>query len=256
MMFLASLERFFQFFLQDMNVHCSEINNKIIAIMCERLTPMHDFARTLSASLGPLPTLAEAPPPSGMAINTVKQLQILAEILTTTALLGDKETIMQQVLRNFVSVITAAYDDSELEVSGLREQAAADLEYVLNTIRRLPISEKILEGCTQDMIALHLRKVSSIQAHKEAAAQLAAEIPAVDNEPLSEEQPVVEQQKQQQEGSLEENSPSRPPSLPSTPPEHVENVEEGEVEEADVLAAPEVADDEVVEAADVDIPLD
>ncbi|KAH7622162.1 putative Vacuolar protein sorting-associated protein 54, chloroplastic [Nannochloris sp. 'desiccata'] len=235
---------------QDMMMHCSEINNKVIAIMCERLTPMHDFARILSASLGPSTTLPESPPPSGMAISTIKQLQILAEILTTTALLDDKETIMQQVLRNFVSVITAAYDDSELEVAGLREQAAADLEYVLNTIRRLSVSEKILEGCTQDMIALHLRKVSSIQAHKEAAAQL-----AVDDEPADDDQPVIEQQ---QEESLEEKSPSPPPPLPSLP-EQVEVVQEKEVAEAeaDVVAASVVVEDERIEAAaDVEIPLD
>lgn len=236
-------------------VHCSEINNKIIAIMCERLTPMHDFARILSASLGPSPTLIEAPPPSGMAINTIKQLQIVAEILTTTALLGDKEIIMQQVLRNFVSVLTAAYDDSELEIAGLREQAAADLEYVLNTIRRLPISEKILEGCTQDMIALHLRKVSSIQAHKEAAAQLTADISVVvdDDEPVGEDQPVIEQQ----EELLEESSPLRSPSMVSPPPGHLENAEEREVAEAEVLETPAVVEDEGIEAAaDVEIPLE
>jgi vacuolar protein sorting-associated protein 54 len=234
----------------DMTVHCTEINNKIIAIMCERLTPMHEFARILTASLGPVATLTEAPPPSGMAINTIKQLQILADILTNTALVGDKETIMQQVLRNFVSVLTASYDDSEFEVAGLREQAAADLEYILNTIRRLPVDEKILQGCTQDMIALHLRKISSIQAHKEAAAKLAAS-------KVIEAEPVVGVEEEQQTQS----QASSPPSPTSSPPPEKTIVEEEEEELA--VAAPleeiplEIEDNEVEEpAADVEIPLD
>ena len=225
-------------------MHCSEINNKIIAIMCERITPMHDFARILSASLGPLSTLTEAPPPSGMAINTMKQLQILADILTTTALVDDKETIMQQVLRNFVSVLTAGYDDSELEVAGLREQAAADLEYVLNSIRRLPVAEQILEGCTQDMRALHLRKISSIKAHKEA--QLMAELNKIKD------QLVTEQQEQ-----ASENKPSPPPSPP--PQEQANEEDKEEEREAVSEAGPTpvaVVEDDVEPPADIEIPLD
>jgi hypothetical protein len=235
-----------------MTVHCSEINNKITAIMCERQTPMHDFARILSASLGPSKNLTEAPPPSGMAVNSIKQLQILAEILTTSALVEDKEHIMQQVLRNFVSVLTAAYDDSELEVAGLREQAAADLEYVLNTIRRLPVSEKIIQGCTQTMVALHLRKVSSIQAHKQAAVAAAAgsQLPAK-SKPVEDEQELVI--KHVPEQSLMESPLPAPP--PPPPQQEEEGAEEEVVKE---VAIPEVAkfDYEVEPAANIEVPLD
>lgn len=157
-------------------MHCSEINNKIITIMCERVTPMNDFVRILAASVGIGTAARDAPLPSGMAVNTMKQLQILCDILTTTALVEDKETIMQQVLRNFVSVLTASYDDTQLEAAGLQEQASSDLQYLLQTIHSLPLDEKILEGCTRDMTALHLRKVSGIEAHKQAQEAAAVEV--------------------------------------------------------------------------------
>ena len=155
-----------------MMVHCNEINNKIITIMCERFSPMNDFARLMAASIVSVPG-APAAAASGIAVNTMKQLQILADILTSTALMEDKEAIMLQVLRNSVSILTAAYDDGQLDAAGLQDQAAVDLEYLLRSIRSLPLAEHITEGCTHDMRALHLRKLSSNKAHKEAKAKLA-----------------------------------------------------------------------------------
>ena len=141
---------------------------------------MNDFTRILAASAGIGTAPHGPPPPSGMAVNTMKQLQILADILTTTALVEDKETIMQQVLRNFVSVLTAAYDDSQLEGAGLQDQAASDLQYLLQAIHNLPLDHKITEGGTHDMTALHLRKMSSIQARKQAQAAAAEEAAAAE----------------------------------------------------------------------------
>ena len=167
-----SFHQYFLFFwyVQDMIVHCSEINNKIITIMCERVAPMNNFARLLFSSITTPAAPTEAPPPpSGLALNTMKQVQILADILTSTALPEDRDTIMKQVLNNFVSVMTAAYDDDgDLNAAGLQEQSAVDLKYFLDSINNLPLTDELTEGCTHDMRALQLRKVTNIEAHRKA----------------------------------------------------------------------------------------
>ena len=166
----ALLSKEFDRTKQDMDTHCVEINNKIIFIMCERLVPSHDYVRLLTTSLGGGEGGHEGDvtsllAPSAMGVNTMKQLQILADILNASASMEDKEAIMTQVLKKFVGVMSVAYDDEQLSAGCLLEQAVADLEYVLNAINRLPLDEQTIEGCTQGMRALHLRKLSAVDAH-------------------------------------------------------------------------------------------
>lgn len=139
--------------LQDMSVHCDEICNKIIAIMCDRLVTT---TRDLIGLLAAMPSCEDCSvAPSSFMASTVKQLSILSDILGSTLSHEDSCKILVAVLQRFSAALTLAYSGGELVASGMDQQVVADLEFLVSRIETLRLDVEIIKDTVAPLKALH-----------------------------------------------------------------------------------------------------
>lgn len=144
-----------------MAVHCDEICNKIVTIMCDRLTTTtRDLIAMLSSAqsghiggqLSVHNTL-----PSAFAASTAKQLRILADILMSTSSEKDIRKILGTVLVRFTAALSAAYGGLELETAGLDGQVAADLVFLVNGLQALPLEPEEVKSASRQLVEIRDR---------------------------------------------------------------------------------------------------
>lgn len=126
----------------------------------------------LAANVKQLPVIAASWPgaaaagglpqsPSSFAATTVKQLQILAGVLSPLMLPGEVRSIMGSIAGMFSSALAEAYDDLQPHGEAWQAQMLADLECFLKCLRELPMEPQDREanlGQLEGMYSHHLRR--------------------------------------------------------------------------------------------------
>jgi vacuolar protein sorting-associated protein 54 len=184
--------------LQDLNIHADEIRGKLVGMMHERLAANVKQLPVLAASwpAAAAQPAAGPPPPSSFAATTVKQLQILAGVLSPLMQPAEVRAILGSIGGMFASALAEAYDDLQPRGGGWDAQMLADLECFLSCLRELPMEAADREA--------NLAQLAGMYQHRlRHAAAAAAE---------------QQQQTQQQQKAQREASPPPPPRPPTAPP--------------------------------------
>ena len=241
-----------------MSTHCDEICNKIVSIMCDRLTTTPQDLAGLLAAVPRAGLDPSATTPSSFAASTVKQLQILSDILSSTSSPQDRDKVLTTVAQKFSSALGAAYGGREAAATGREHQLAADLGFLAASFQSLPVEPDSIRGAVRELQSLHARFLAAAHARAEAAAdaQAAAEAEAVaDAADRAEAQAraVVEAHAAAQKAAAaqEAGTEPEPELLPAPAAEVVQNVSGTQAPAAEPSAAPPPAETEELE----DVPL-
>jgi vacuolar protein sorting-associated protein 54 len=139
---------------EDLRMHCEELCNKIIGIMCERMDiASKDLQTTLSAA--PVNESTNEFTASSFASSTVKQVNILSDILVKTSLATDIELVLKTVVDKYASSLESAYSALlQLQDQPLAKQASTDLEYLVWNFAALPLDEEATDVLLAGMRSL------------------------------------------------------------------------------------------------------
>ncbi|KAL4452640.1 hypothetical protein ABPG75_008302 [Micractinium tetrahymenae] len=160
--------------LQDYRIHHEEVCTKLVAIMRERL----------SANIKQLPALAagwpaggargEAPAPSAFATTAAKQLGILSGALSPLLLPEELHSIFGRIGLMFSRTLAEAYELLEPHGDTWEQQLRADMQFLLNCLRQLPMDPAERDSNLERLTQLYDQRFLLGPAAAAAAAAAAA----------------------------------------------------------------------------------